>query len=221
MAPNTPRIRSVSCPEVRHWLFFYGKWQWVHYRSAVCLAKFLRGHQVRAVWMQFEDEDGKLSKPRLLISTNSKLSADELCKAYARRWAIEDLFNQMKNGWGWREAWQQSRQGLHRWPQILSAAYALPQLLSMYCSEQMHGLLQLTPWRKKAPMTAGQIRLGLRMFFSHVQVRNWWSPTCRKFEPSSALGKPDNTADSQKKCPETESKEQQGNSSGPAVMTMA
>ena len=101
-------------PEVRHWLFLYGNWQWVRYRSAVCLAKFLRGHRVRAVWMQFEDEDGELSKPRLLISTNSQLSADEVFKFYARRWAIEDLFNQMKNGWGWREAWQQSRQVLHR-----------------------------------------------------------------------------------------------------------
>jgi len=27
----------------------------------------------------------------------------------------------------------------------------LQQLLSMYCSEQMHGLLQLTPWREKSP----------------------------------------------------------------------
>ncbi len=177
-------------PEVRHWLFLYGTWQWVRYRSAVCRPKFLRGHQVRAVWMQFEGEDGKLSKSRLLISTNSKLRADEVFKAYARRWAIEDLFNQMKNSWGWREAWQQSRQVLHRWTQMLSTAYALPQLLSMYCSEQMYGLLQLTPWRKKAPMTAGQVRLGLRMFFSHVRVRDWWNPTCRKFEPGSALGKP-------------------------------
>jgi hypothetical protein len=31
------------------------KWQWVRYRSAVCLAKFMQGHKVRAVWMQFED----------------------------------------------------------------------------------------------------------------------------------------------------------------------
>jgi len=43
-----------------HWVFLYGKWQWVRYRTAACLAKFLRGHRVRAMWMQFEDEDGKL-----------------------------------------------------------------------------------------------------------------------------------------------------------------
>jgi len=41
----------------------------------------------------------------------------------------EDLFNQLKNRWGWKETWQQTRQVLHRWVQILSISYAIPQLL--------------------------------------------------------------------------------------------
>lgn len=46
------------------------------------------------MWVQFEDENGKLSKLRLLDSTNSSQSADEVFKGYARRWAIEeDLFS--------------------------------------------------------------------------------------------------------------------------------
>ena len=172
----------AALPEVRHWVFLYGKWQWVRYRTAVCLAKFLHGHQVRAVWMQFEDDAGKLSKQRLLLATRSELRAEEIFKYYARRWSIEALFNQMKNGWGWREAWQQSRQVLHRWTQILSAAYALPQLLATYCGEQMEELMRLTPWRKKTTVTAGQVRLGLRLFFGNVRVRDWWNPKCRKFQ---------------------------------------
>jgi len=188
----------VALPEVRHWVFLYGKWQWVRYRTAVCLAKFLHGHQVRAVWMQFEDDAGKLSKQRLLLSTRSELRAEEIFKYYARRWSIEDLFNRMKNGWGWREAWQQSRQVLHRWTQILSAAYALPQLLATYCGEQMEQLMRLTPWRKKATVTAGQVRLGLRLFFGNVRVRDWWNPTCRKFQPGSAPTKPGETVPSGK-----------------------
>ncbi len=140
--------------------------------------------------MRFEGEDGKFSKQ----------SADELFKNHSRRWAIEDFFNQMKNGWGWCEAWQQFRQMLHRWPQILSTAYALPQLLSICCRHQMNDLLQLTPWRKKAPVTAGQVRLGLQLFFSHVLVRDWWNPTCRKFEPGSAPANPGKTDLSGKKA---------------------
>jgi hypothetical protein len=40
-----------------------------------------------------------------------------------------DLFNQLKNRWGWKETWQQSRQVLHRWVQIPSVSYAIPRLL--------------------------------------------------------------------------------------------
>ncbi len=178
----TPSV-VASLPEHRKKVFLYGKWQWVRYRSAVCLAKFMQGHKVRAVWMQFEDEAGKLSKQRLILSTLCDLSPEEIFSYYGRRWSIEDLFNQMKNKWGWREAWQQSRQVLHRWTQILSLAYALPQLLAVYCSDQVEGFLKLTPWRKKNQITAGRVRLGLQMILGNVRVRNWWNPTCRKFQP--------------------------------------
>ena len=164
-------------------MFLYGKWQWVRYRSAVCLARFLKGRLVRVVWLQFEDESGALSKSRLLLSTDHSLSAEAIFTAYARRWSIEDLFNQMKNRWGWREAWQQSRQVLHRWTQIISIAYALPQLLATCCGDQVQPLLGLTPWRKKNAVTTGLVRLGLQLIFGNVRVRAWWHPKWRKFQP--------------------------------------
>lgn len=126
------------------------------------------------VWLQFEGEGGTLSKSRLLLSTDPSLSAEAIFTTYARRWSIEDLFNQMKNRWGWREAWQQLRQVLHRWTQILSVAYALPQLLATYCGDQVQPLLGLTPWRKKNQVTAGLVRLGLQLIFGNVRVRAWW-----------------------------------------------
>jgi hypothetical protein len=92
----------------------------------------------------------------------------------------------MKNRWGWRETWQQSRQVLHRWTQILSVAFALPQLLAIYCKDQVENLLVLTPWRKKKQVTAGRVRLELEMILGNVRVRSWWNPTCRKFNPSTS-----------------------------------
>ncbi len=178
----TPEL-VATVPQYRRRVFLYGKWQRVRYRSVVCLARFLRGRKVRVVWMQFEDESGSLSKQRLILSTKCGLDAIQIMSYYARRWSIEDLFNQMKNRWGWREAWQQSRQVLHRWTQILSVAYALPQLLATYCGDQLEDFMQLTPWRKKKEVTAGRVRLGLRMILGHVRVRDWWNPTCRKFQP--------------------------------------
>jgi hypothetical protein len=170
-------------PEFREEIFLYGKWQIVRYRTAICLARFLKGRKVRAVWAQFESADGKLSKQRLLISTDSTIMAQQIFVYYGRRWSIEDLFNQLKNKWGWKDAWQQSRTVLHRWTQIIFIAFALPQLLSTYCEDQLQEMLELTPWRKKNDITAGRVRLGLGYLLSNVRVREWWNPKCRIFKP--------------------------------------
>ena len=177
-----------ALPVHRKRLFLYGRKQWVRYRTAVCKAKFLKGHTVRAVWAQLEDENGNLSGQRLFLSTLHTLPAENLLLHYARRWSIEPLFNQMKNSWGWRDTWQQSRQVLHRWTQILSVAYALPQLLATCRSDQVGELLQLTPWRKKNQITAGRVRLGLQRILGNVRVRDWWDPTCRIFQPPCSTG---------------------------------
>jgi hypothetical protein len=70
----------------------------------------------------------------------------------------------MKNRWGWQESWQQSRQVLHRWPQILSIAYALPQLLATYYRTEAQPLMGLTPWRANNHIPAGLVRLDLQIF---------------------------------------------------------
>jgi len=172
-----------ALPVCRRKMRLYGKEQWVRFRTAVCKAKFLRGHVVRAVWVQFEHSDGTLGPQRLILSTLHTLSAQEILLYYARRWSIEPLFNQMKNLWGWRETWQQSRQVLHRWTQILSVAYALPELLATCCCDQVEELINLTPWRKKTQVTAGRVRQGLKYILSNVRVRTWWNPTCKIFRP--------------------------------------
>ena len=91
----TPEIVD-RLQEHREKVFLYGKMQWVRYRSAVCLVRFMKGRQVKAVWMQFEDCAGRLSKQRLLLSTCATLTAEESFEHYAKRWSIEDLFNQMR-----------------------------------------------------------------------------------------------------------------------------
>jgi hypothetical protein len=114
MEKNTLRHSLPASRNIAGRSFLQGKWQWVRYRSAVCLAQFMKGCRVRAAWMQFEDSSGKLSKQRQLL-TCAKITAEAVFCYYARRWSIEELFNQMKNRRGWRESSQQSRQVLHRW----------------------------------------------------------------------------------------------------------
>jgi len=98
----------------------------------------------------------------------------------------------MKNHWGWKESWQQSRQVLHRWTQNLSIGYALTELLATCCHDQVQHLIDLTPWRPKTQRTAGRIRQGLNIILGNVRVRDWWNPTCRIFRPPEAsISEPD------------------------------
>jgi hypothetical protein len=177
----TPQ-RIALLPEKRQRHFIYGKWQWVHLKTVIAKARFLNGEIVRAVWVYFEDEDGVLTKEHLILATNINLTPLEVITAYAKRWSIEVMFAQIKNNWGWKEAWQQSRQVLHRWTQILSIGYALPQLLALIGGSQINKLSYLTPWRTNKSITAGQVRLWLKMILRNVRVRDWWNPKSKKFE---------------------------------------
>lgn len=187
--------RVDELPIISQRLFIYGEWLTVHYRSCIARVRFLDGQQVRAVWSQIENKDGALRQPRLILCTDLGLSATRILLAYNRRWSIEDLFNQLKNRWGWKQAWQQSRQVLHRWTQILSTSYALPQLLAQKNSEEVKSLASTSPWRNKQPITAGRVRQGLQRIFGHVDIRSHWNPKSGKFMPQNRGKKPDRPPD--------------------------
>jgi hypothetical protein len=173
----------ATLPETSMECFIYGKTQMVYYRSAIVLARFLNGRAVRIVWCQLVNEDGSRTQPSLILSTDLSLSAARIILNYGRRWSVEDLFNQLKNRWGWKETWQQTRQVLHRWVQILSVSYALPQLLVLLDDAQVKVLASCAPWRQKQPITAGRVRQGLKKYFGHVNIRAMWNPKSGKFGP--------------------------------------
>lgn len=173
----------AALPETRQQLTIYGKSQTLYYRSAIVLARFLKGRAVRAVWVQLETEKCSRTKPILILATDTLLSATRVILCYSRRWPIEDMFNQLKNRWGWKETWQQSRQVLHRWVQILSISYAIPQLLTLVDDPKVSILASFAPWRQNQPITAGRVRQGLQRYFRHVNIRAMWNPKSRKFRP--------------------------------------
>lgn len=182
--------RVEQLPVVTQRIFLYNGWRTLHYRSCEALAYFLNGQRVRAVWSQIENEDKTLRQTRLILCTDLSLSAARILLAYNRRWAIEDLFNQLKNRWGWKDAWQQSRQVLHRWTQILSTSYALPQLLAQMNSEEVKTLASMSPWRRNHPITAGRVRKGLQRIFAHVDIRSHWNPKTGKFMAQNQGNRP-------------------------------
>ena len=156
-------------------LKLYGKQQQVRYRTRLVKARFLQGQLVRVVWCELAKESGGWAAARLLLSTDTKMSAEMIIEDYGRRWSIES--------WGLKEAWQQARQCLHRWVHITSIGYGLLQLLSCSTSGSVKVLCTHSPWRKENPQTPGQIRKGLQIILRHVDVRSWWNPTYQKFGP--------------------------------------
>lgn len=163
----------------------YGKEQRVRLRSVLAKARFLNGRLVRAVWCEFENDKkpNQWKTASLLLSTDTSLTAEQIVKSYSLRWPIEPMFNQLKQAWGMKEAWQQTRQTLHRWVHITMTGYGLVQLLSCLNNQTVDTLCQHSPWRKNNPKTAGQIRKGLANILRHVAIRPWWNAKCKKFMP--------------------------------------
>jgi hypothetical protein len=98
--------------------------------------------------------DHTWSRPRLILATETDLSARQVVEIYAERWGIEPLFHNLKRWWGVANLWQQSKAALELWMQIRSTAYALTQLLALQLWESFP-LMAIAPWRKGAMITAG------------------------------------------------------------------
>ena len=94
-------------------LTLYGKAQWVRVRSTLAVARFLKGISVRAVWCEMRQPDHTWSRPRLILATETDLSAQVVVQLYAERWGIEPLFHNLKRWCGvWRICGTSRRQ---RW----------------------------------------------------------------------------------------------------------
>jgi DDE superfamily endonuclease len=162
--------RVAALPEQRSAAILYGKLEVVRYRTCLVAARFLRGRVVRAVWVDLERPDRR-DKPRvqrLLICTDPALSAQVVISGYAKRWAVESLFRNLKHGFGLKDAWQQSRQVLMRWVTVLAAGYAINQMLAFTDPARLAGLAEPAPWRAPGSRTAGLIQAGIARILREV-----------------------------------------------------
>lgn len=168
----------------------YGKRQVVRYQTVEALARFLKGRAVKAVWCWFVTE-GKETKPRLLLCTDTGLSAEQVIIYYAKRWLVEPMFCDVKQRFGFKDCWQQSARLWQRWIAICSVGYALTRLLALTTEANLiEAVTLLMPWRKEKVLTAGQVQKVLQRIFYQVQVRRFWDNKCRIFKPPAASKKP-------------------------------
>jgi hypothetical protein len=175
-----------ALPTTQRELALYGKSQRVRLRSVIARARFLKGLPVRAVWCEMRQDDATWSRPRLILATETHLSARQVVEIYAQRWGIEPLFHNLKRWWGVTNLWQQSKQALELWMQIRSTAYALTQLLALRLGESFP-LIDIAPWRKGAMITAGLFGQWMRIQFIGLRVRDAYDAKSAQFAmPSPA-----------------------------------
>ena len=160
----------ATLPAAEMELMLYGKVQWVRVRSVIAAARFLKGLPVRAVWCEMRLDDGGWSRARLILATETDLSAKEVIEIYAERWGIEPLFHNLKRWWGVTNLWQQSKEALELWMQIRCTAFALTQLLALKLWASFP-LMDIAPWRKGAMITAGLFGQWMRIQFIGLRIR--------------------------------------------------
>ena len=176
---NTAAVHALPFTELT--LTLYGKQQLIRLRSVVALARFLKATPVHAVWCQFfDEEDDTWSTPRLLLATETDLSAEAIVRLYARRWGIEPLFHNLKRWWGIGNLWQQRRTTLELWMQMRSTAWCLAQLLSLAVHDAFP-MQAVAPWRLKHPLTAGLVAQWLRIEFTGVAFRDGFDRKSQQF----------------------------------------
>jgi len=178
----------AALPEHRSAAILYGKLEVVRYRTRLVAARFLRGRVVRAVWVDLERPDRR-DKPRvqrLLICTDPALSALEVISGYAKRWAVESLFRNLKHGFGLKDAWQQSRQVLMRWVTVVAVGYAIPQMLAFTDPARLAGLAEPAPWRAPGTRTAGLIQAGIARILREVGLPTFIAAIRHKISASVA-----------------------------------
>jgi len=149
----------------------------VTYRWAPCLARFLKGQPVIAVWCKLPDK----KKWSLILSTDLTLTPEQIIKLYARRWKIEPMFNEIKNMYGVAHAWQQKSRTLHRWVSMICIAYSLTRMISLLAqSRKSQNVAPIIQWRVNKPITAGMITIGLQLFFRQFTFSRLWNQKSKK-----------------------------------------
>jgi len=161
-------------------LHAYGKRRTFQFHCLTAQVRFLKGHLCKIVWSRFLDDHDRWTKWHLMICTDKNLSGNDIIATYALRWWTEPMFNELKNLFGLINAWQQTRQVLARWTMLLSLAYSLPRLLSLWLGPVKGEKFFSIPWRTNRPVTAGWIADAITHYFFGFPIRRLWDRKTQK-----------------------------------------
>ncbi len=143
----------------------------VQYKEAICKARFLKYETIKAVWVRF---DGSKSM-RLMISTDTKLSGEEIIKRYAKRWDIEPMFNELKNRFKFKDIMMHTSRSYYQFLYFKVWCFIIIKLSSINFKLTIIDYIEeFLPWRvhckKGITITAGSTQLALRSIFTTLHI---------------------------------------------------
>src|SRR5215213_785178 len=159
-------------------------------RHLLCRPRFLRGVTVHAVWCELQKRGGGWAKQRLLLSTDTAMSAVAIVEAYANRWAVEPLFAALKLSDGLGAMWQRGRTALLRWLHLVQIGRALLVLLTAKAEPQTVALVRIGGWRRTATLTPGLVKEALARRFRDCEAFRLAPATRSKSGPVRGTGPP-------------------------------
>jgi len=151
--------------------------------EAICKARFLNYEIVKAVWVRFDDAESI----RLLISTDTTLSGEEMIRRYARRWDIESMFNELKNRFKFRMIMLQTPRSYYQFLYFKIWAFIIIKLSSIQFKKRVTDYIkEMLPWRvhhkKGVTVTAGSTQLALQNIFSTLHIGLFFPKVDEKIE---------------------------------------
>ena len=164
-------------------LSIYGREVNVRYKEVIGKAKFLKYETVKAVWVEFDDSQSM----RLLISTNEKLSGEEIIKRYAKRWDIEPMFNELKNRFRFKDIMMQTQQSYYQFLYFKLWCFMILKLSSIHYKEKIIDYVKESlPWRvhykKGVTVTAGSTQLALQNVFRTLHISMFFPKVHKNIE---------------------------------------
>jgi len=153
-------------------LNIYNKEIKVEYKEAICKARFLKYETVKAVWIRFDESQSM----RLIISTDTKLSGEEIIKRYAKRWDIEPMFNELKNRFKFKDIMMHNPRSYYQFLYFKIWCFIIVKLSSIQFKNTIIDYVKkFLPWRvsnkKGVTVTAGSTQLALRSIFITLHIR--------------------------------------------------
>jgi len=161
------RIQKPTIDALQHkvTLNLYSQEMEINYSDFVVKARFLKGMIVKIVYIQFPDA----KKLRLLISTDSTMSAVEIIEAYEKRWNVESFFYEYKHMLGLKDMMQHTTHTYYKWAYIRLISYNIINFLKIFHETEIKSFISLSsPWRttdkkKRLPIS---LRMAQAYFFS-------------------------------------------------------